>query len=161
MVRRHVWSRNIKNRCSIYIYIYIYIYDISSLRVNIFSDNLFLQLFCYCIAPHSFLTLLTKNGATAQIKYVCFTFDKLFTWLSGLHEYYVLLGWAGLKTDTCRSGSDQQLSPPTPFYSQLLLARCQASRFMHTATSRIAFSCALKSPVWCTALHLCYHLLHQ
>ena len=30
------WSRNIKNRCSIYIYIYIYIYicDISSLRVN-------------------------------------------------------------------------------------------------------------------------------
>ena len=33
-----VWSRNIKNRCSmyvcIYIYIYIYIYDISSLRVR-------------------------------------------------------------------------------------------------------------------------------
>jgi len=28
-----VWSRNIKNRCSIYIYIYIY--DISSLRVKI------------------------------------------------------------------------------------------------------------------------------
>ena len=33
-MRRCVWSRNIKNRCSIYIYIYIYIYDISSLRVN-------------------------------------------------------------------------------------------------------------------------------
>jgi len=29
-----VWSRNIKNGCSIYIYIYIYIYDISRLRVN-------------------------------------------------------------------------------------------------------------------------------
>jgi len=25
-VRRRVWSRNIKNRCSIYIYIYIYIW---------------------------------------------------------------------------------------------------------------------------------------
>ena len=34
VVRRHVWSRNIKNRRSIYIYIYIYIYDISNLRVN-------------------------------------------------------------------------------------------------------------------------------
>ena len=35
-MRRCVWSRNIKNRCStyIYIYIYIYIYDISSLRVK-------------------------------------------------------------------------------------------------------------------------------
>ena len=33
-MRRCVWSRNIKNRCSIYIYIYIYIYDISSIRVN-------------------------------------------------------------------------------------------------------------------------------
>ena len=33
-VLRRVWSRNIKNRCSIYIYIYIYIYDISNLRVN-------------------------------------------------------------------------------------------------------------------------------
>jgi hypothetical protein len=30
LVRRCVWSRNIKNGCSIY----IYIYDISSLRVN-------------------------------------------------------------------------------------------------------------------------------
>jgi len=29
-----VWSRNIKNGCSIYIYIYIYIYDISRLRVK-------------------------------------------------------------------------------------------------------------------------------
>jgi len=29
VVHRCVWSRNIKNRCSIYIYIYIY--DISSL----------------------------------------------------------------------------------------------------------------------------------
>ena len=34
MLRRCVWSRNIKNGCSIYIYIYIYIYDISSLRVT-------------------------------------------------------------------------------------------------------------------------------
>jgi hypothetical protein len=34
LLRRCVWSRNIKNRGSIYIYIYIYIYDISSLRVN-------------------------------------------------------------------------------------------------------------------------------
>ena len=34
VVRRCVWSRNIKNGCSIYIYIYIYIYDISSLKVN-------------------------------------------------------------------------------------------------------------------------------
>ena len=34
MLRRCVWSRNIKNGCSIYIYIYIYIYDISRLRVN-------------------------------------------------------------------------------------------------------------------------------
>ena len=34
MLRRCVWSRNIKNRCSIYIYIYIYICDISRLRVN-------------------------------------------------------------------------------------------------------------------------------
>ena len=33
-MRRCVSSRNIKNRCSIYIYIYIYIYDISSLRVK-------------------------------------------------------------------------------------------------------------------------------
>ena len=33
-MRRCVWSRNIKNRSSIYIYIYIYIYDISSLRIN-------------------------------------------------------------------------------------------------------------------------------
>ena len=32
---RRVWSRNIKNRFSIYIYIYIYIYDISSLRVKL------------------------------------------------------------------------------------------------------------------------------
>jgi len=32
VVRRCVWSRNINNRCSIYIYIYIY--DISSLRVK-------------------------------------------------------------------------------------------------------------------------------
>jgi len=32
VLRRCVWSRNIKNRCSIYIYIYIY--DISSLSVN-------------------------------------------------------------------------------------------------------------------------------
>ena len=32
VLRRCVWSRNIKNRCSIYIYIYIY--DISSLKVN-------------------------------------------------------------------------------------------------------------------------------
>ena len=32
VVRRCVWSRNVKNWCSIYIYIYIY--DISSLRVN-------------------------------------------------------------------------------------------------------------------------------
>jgi len=30
VVRRCVWSRNIKNRCSIY----IYVYDINSLRVN-------------------------------------------------------------------------------------------------------------------------------
>jgi len=29
VLRRRVWSRNIKNRCSIYIYIYIY--DISRL----------------------------------------------------------------------------------------------------------------------------------
>ena len=34
VARRCVWSRNIKNGCSMYIYIYIYIYDISSLRVN-------------------------------------------------------------------------------------------------------------------------------
>ena len=34
MLRRCVWSRNIKNGCSIYIYIYIYIYDISRLRVK-------------------------------------------------------------------------------------------------------------------------------
>ena len=34
LARRCVWSRNIKNGCSIYIYIYIYIYDISSLRVK-------------------------------------------------------------------------------------------------------------------------------
>ena len=33
MLRRCVWSRNIKNRCS------IHIYDISSLRVNIFSSD--------------------------------------------------------------------------------------------------------------------------
>jgi len=33
VVRRCVWSRNIKNRRSIYIYIYIY--DISNLRVNL------------------------------------------------------------------------------------------------------------------------------
>ena len=35
-MRRCVWSRNIKNRCSIYIYIYIYIYicNISSLRIK-------------------------------------------------------------------------------------------------------------------------------
>ena len=33
-MRRCVRSRNIKNRCSIYIYIYIYIYNISSLRIN-------------------------------------------------------------------------------------------------------------------------------
>jgi len=39
-LRRCVWSRNIKNRCSIYIYIYIYIYDISNLRVNWRSDFL-------------------------------------------------------------------------------------------------------------------------
>jgi hypothetical protein len=32
VVRRCVWSRNIKNMCPIYIYIYIY--DISSRRVN-------------------------------------------------------------------------------------------------------------------------------
>ena len=32
MLRRCVWSRNVKNSCSIYIYIYIY--DISSLRVK-------------------------------------------------------------------------------------------------------------------------------
>ena len=32
MLRRCVWSRNIKNGCSIYIYIYIY--DISRLKVN-------------------------------------------------------------------------------------------------------------------------------
>jgi len=32
VLRRCVWSRNIKNGCSIYIYIYIY--DISSLKVN-------------------------------------------------------------------------------------------------------------------------------
>ena len=32
VLRRCVWSRNIKNRCSIYIYIYIY--DVSNLRVN-------------------------------------------------------------------------------------------------------------------------------
>ena len=34
VLRRCVWSRNIKNGCSIYIYIYIYIYDIRSLKVN-------------------------------------------------------------------------------------------------------------------------------
>jgi len=33
VLRRCVWSRNIKNGCSIYIYIYIY--DISHLRVNL------------------------------------------------------------------------------------------------------------------------------
>jgi len=37
VLRRCVWSRNIKNRCSIY----IYIYDISSLRVNIPCTDLF------------------------------------------------------------------------------------------------------------------------
>ena len=37
---------------------------------------------------------------------------KLFTWLFGLHEHCILLGRAGLKTDTCRSSSDQQLPPP-------------------------------------------------
>jgi len=42
VLRRCVWSRNIKNRCSIYIYIYIY--DISSLRVNLrVSAVLFLK----------------------------------------------------------------------------------------------------------------------
>jgi len=35
VLRRCVWSRNIKNGCSIYIYIYIY--DISRLRVKITS----------------------------------------------------------------------------------------------------------------------------
>ena len=34
VLRRRVWSRNIKNGCSIYIYIYIYIYYISHLRVK-------------------------------------------------------------------------------------------------------------------------------
>ena len=33
-MRRCLWSRNIKNWCSIYIYIYIYIYNISCLRVK-------------------------------------------------------------------------------------------------------------------------------
>jgi len=37
VLRRCVWSRNIKNGCSIYIYIYIYIYDISRLRVNLLN----------------------------------------------------------------------------------------------------------------------------
>jgi hypothetical protein len=35
VLRRCVWSGNIRNRCSIYIYIYIYIYDISYLRVKV------------------------------------------------------------------------------------------------------------------------------
>jgi len=34
VLRVCVWSRNIKNGCSIYIYIYIYIDDIRSLRIN-------------------------------------------------------------------------------------------------------------------------------
>jgi hypothetical protein len=53
-------------------------------------------------------------------------------------------------------------SDPTPFHSQQLLARCQASRFMHTATSRIAFLAFLA--LWnlqCATLRLCYCLLHQ
>ena len=44
---------------------------------------------------------------------------------------------------------------PEPLNSLQLLARCQASRIMHTTTSRTTFSCiscALKSPVWYIAL---------
>ena len=37
-MRRRVWSRNIKNGCSIYIYIYIY--NISRLRVNMVCRNI-------------------------------------------------------------------------------------------------------------------------
>jgi hypothetical protein len=51
VLRRCVWSRNIRKRCSIYIYIYIYIYDISSLRVN---DLILILLTCRkCWTPNN------------------------------------------------------------------------------------------------------------
>ena len=46
-MRRCVWSRNIKNGCSIYIYIYIY--DISRLRVKYVSFVYFSDLFWWII----------------------------------------------------------------------------------------------------------------
>ena len=46
-MRRCVWSRNIKNGCSIYIYIYIYIYDISRLRVK--DQSVVLSQVRYCV----------------------------------------------------------------------------------------------------------------
>jgi len=53
VLRRCVWSRNIKNRCSIY----IYIYDISSLRVNSEKGR-----FCSCCNFHTYTPFLTFKG---------------------------------------------------------------------------------------------------
>ena len=79
VVRRCVWSRNIKNRCSIYIYIYIYIYDISSLRVKFTSTitDYLLKLYSFiflfpCKQPDSVLL----NAETRRGNWVLFDGSK-------------------------------------------------------------------------------------
>jgi len=60
VLRRRVWSRNIKNGCS------IYIYDISRLRVNTrdlakVSMLFFPQIFCVCLSNTTDALLLKTS----------------------------------------------------------------------------------------------------
>jgi hypothetical protein len=59
VLRRCVWSRNLKNRCS------IYIYDISNLRVSIkirFYYILRYKTQCVCVCFHVLWYLLSLNS---------------------------------------------------------------------------------------------------
>ena len=66
-----VWSRNIKNGCSIYIYIhiYIYIYDISSLRFNNFTTNEDIVTKFEADLPHCVRNVKVKN--VLLFKFLC------------------------------------------------------------------------------------------
>ena len=66
VLRRCVWSRNIKNGCSIYIYIYIYIYDISRLRVK----NVTYSILISCLSKNGYI-YMTGIVFTYSFGHVC------------------------------------------------------------------------------------------
>jgi len=96
VLRRCVWSRNIKNGCSIYIYIYIYIYDISHLRVNVHEKTVLLT---HNLVLCSYVLRQSKQ-CSHKLKKIIFRSDLRRQWKCQRKVLCWKKGGSGFKMDT-------------------------------------------------------------